>query len=325
MSGKKIIINALRNNTSAQRYFQLRSSTFTSSVTAENHDNFVVNGSDNGVTQTIGTELGGSNTSSELDITTSNDKRENVSSEVSQPKVVKKWAPAPSSTKKKEKYERPAKGISGEERMQIEEALIQRMKKEFAGARNNRNPKLILNCFMKNSNQLSLGVEDLMGVLWACNNVSDERNEQAYKVYSMLKATKTHPVHMFPLVLSVCAARGDGEKAVEIARDLRLLNYGDFSEEVFGYLFQAICNSVRLNQGGPNRNSFEKRKADASSRADLDYYYKIFLELTKKNGWKNGGQVFSEVANAYINLRSDKVMVRVRVRGSGLGLGMGEG
>jgi hypothetical protein len=100
-------------------------------------------------------------------------------------------------------------------------------------------------------------------------------------------------------VLEVCAARGDGAKAVAVARDFRDVSKDEFSERALSAIIQALVKSIL-----PQEFSVEAKKGPRQTRPrvsveELDAYYDAYIRLAKEKSWRTEGRIYSDVAKVY--------------------------
>lgn len=85
-------------------------------------------------------------------------------------------------------------------------------------------------------------MREYMSGLWACTEVNDQRNVEAFWIYDELVKQKVVPIDVFNRVMSVCALRGDADFALRLFNDFTKMEYVE-NESFLGNLLLALTRS----------------------------------------------------------------------------------
>ena len=168
--------------------------------------------------------------------------------------------------------------------MSSEEKLKSDLKEKIWKAQINKNHAKLLQCVsMARHNRIELDAKDYNAALWACTQISDDRNLEAYWIYALLKKhSPVPPMSVFHSVLKVCLVRCDPTMALQVVKDYESLGY-DLTEDLMCDLLSCLSHS---KSGG------------ASS--DLLHFYSAFRKFCREKGWQGTPEMYMDVLQGHI-------------------------
>jgi len=166
-----------------------------------------------------------------------------------------------------------------------EDELRRELKEKIWKAQINKNPTKLLQCVaMARHNRMELDVKEYNAALWACSQITDDRNVEAYWIYALLKKHTPVPMSVFHNVMKVCLLQDDSAMALKVIKDYEILGY-EMSEPL-------MCDLLRcLSWGKGSENS-----------AELLHYYGMFRKLSREKGWQGVSIMYLDVLQSHMRL-----------------------
>lgn len=156
------------------------------------------------------------------------------------------------------------------------------LKEKIWKAQINKSPtRLMESIIIARRHRIELDQKDYNAALWACSEITDDRNLEAYWIYDVLKLHPNVPMSVFHSLLKVCLIRSDAPMALKVMKDYNSLGY-EMTE-------QFLCDFLSCLARGRSTNVDE-----------ILNYYQLFRDLSKEKGWQGTQMMYLDVLQNYI-------------------------